>query len=180
MARTPRTTRALARLALVAGGLGSGTLFVLGTEPGRALSAKASESAEIVASNPALVGVGAGLLMALVAGGPRWARRDPVRWFDADQRRAARHRAGGQCEYSTWLRRCERPAQETDHFIAWARGGATTLTNAVAACRRHNQGKGASAVPGWQVMALRRRRRTYFPPGTPIRPGQRYRPGLPR
>lgn len=115
-------------------------------------------------------------LVALGAAGTVWRpRRDPVRWFTPAQRTWARRRAGGQCEYTSWWRRCQTPAQETDHFVPHSRGGATTIANAVAACRRHNQAKGATVLPWWQAKLLERRRRSYFPPGEPVDVGQRYR-----
>lgn len=126
----------------------------------------------------ALLLAGAVLLMAGRVG--LRPRRDPVRWFDATQRARAREYAGGRCEYTSWGRRCARPAEETDHYIAHARGGATSVTNAVAACRRHNQAKGAAVLPWWHAKALERRRREYFPPGVPVTVGQRYRLGVPR
>lgn len=126
---------------------------------------------------PLLVVVVVALLVGRVVLRPR---RDPVRWFDATQRAKARAYAGGRCEYTSWGRRCPRPAQEIDHYIAHARGGATSMTNAVAACRRHNQAKGATVLPWWHAKALERRRRGYFPPGVPVKVGQRYRLGVAR
>ncbi len=109
-----------------------------------------------------------------------WRRRDPERWFDAFERAAGRDRAGGRCEYTDRLapwRRCTRPAQEADHFFPWARGGATTLGNMVAACTAHNQAKGGrmpAAITRWLIT---RRRRRYFPAGHLRTPGAWYRRG---
>ncbi|GHS89721.1 hypothetical protein AGMMS50218_16640 [Actinomycetota bacterium] len=108
-------------------------------------------------------------------------RRDPLRWFTPAQRAAGRSRAGGRCEYpARWTpwRRCPARAVECDHFVPWSRGGATTVKNLVAACRWHNQAKGArepSALTAW-VITWRRAR--YFPPDAPRYPGARYRPLL--
>ncbi len=119
------------------------------------------------------------LVLALAAGkGGNAQRRDPARWFDTSQRAAGRALAGGRCEYPSrfapW-RRCRGRASECDHFIPWAREGATTMTNLVAACRWHNQTKGARWPSRPLARAIARRRAHYFPPGRPTRPGQRYR-----
>lgn len=107
-----------------------------------------------------------------------WRRRDPVRWFDALQSAAGRDRAGGQCEYTErfvpW-RRCSRPAQESDHFFPWARGGATTVENLVAACTAHNQAKGGRAPSAITRWVIARRRRAYFPAHQTRTPGAWYR-----
>ncbi len=106
----------------------------------------------------------------------RWRRRDPVRWFPPPVRATARAWAGGRCEYLRLLGRCPRPARETDHFVPWARGGATSQANAVASCRQHNQRKGARP-PSWlDTAGLWWRRRTYYPAGVPRRPGRHYHP----
>jgi hypothetical protein len=109
----------------------------------------------------------------------RWRRRDPDRWFDSHQRSQGRARADGRCEYTAgwaWWRRCPAPAQEADHFWPWARGGATSIDNLVAACAVHNQAKGGrqpSAISRWAIAV---RRRGYFPAGVPRTPGAWYRP----
>lgn len=95
-----------------------------------------------------------------------WRPRDTRRWFDSYERSRGRARAGGRCEYSArracW-RRCADPAQEADHFLPWARGGATSMDNLVAACRAHNQAKGGR-MPSWlTAWLIFRRRRSYFP-----------------
>lgn len=133
--------------------------------------------AQLPAHPPVMLAVAAAVVVVARARTPR---RDPQRWFDAAQRAHARTRAGGQCEYTRWGRRCSHRAEEIDHYVPHARGGATTLTHAVAACREHNQAKGARLLPWWQTKALQRRRRTYFPPGEALRPGQRYRIGVVR
>ncbi|WP_263120717.1 HNH endonuclease domain-containing protein [Cellulomonas sp. RIT-PI-Y] len=106
------------------------------------------------------------------------ARRDPVRWFDTSQRAAGRSLAGGRCEYSarvTPWRRCRARADQADHFYPWSRGGATSMSNQVAACRWHNQTKGARWPSPLLAWVIARRRRGYFPAGRARRPGQRYR-----
>lgn len=118
--------------------------------------------------------VGAAYLAMLLR--PSWHRgRDPQRWFDYGQRAVARERAGGRCEYTSWGRRCERPSEEIDHFVPWSRGGATSLTNAVSACRRHNQRKGGRMPSTLDAFALFWRRRTYFTSQDNSWPGQQYR-----
>lgn len=105
----------------------------------------------------------------------RWRTQDPVRWFDYTQRITAMHRAGGQCEYFKWGRRCTNKAAETDHFYPHARGGATLQTNSVAACRAHNQAKGGrmpSILTRWRLWWSRR---SYWPRGLRRLPGSWYR-----
>jgi 5-methylcytosine-specific restriction endonuclease McrA len=120
------------------------------------------------------------LAVALLAGAAARGRRarDPARWFDTSARSAGRALAGGRCEYpargAPW-RRCRHTAVESDHFIPWARGGATSMANLVAACRWHNQDKGARAPSPWLTRTIAHRRRGYFPRGRATRPGQRYR-----
>lgn len=104
---------------------------------------------------------------------------DPTRSYAPGMRREAFDRAGNRCEYDGWLPvlRCRRPAQECDHFWPWSRGGATSLPNAVAACRMHNQSKRARMPSPAQRRRIARRRRRYFAPGSSCRPGHWF--GLP-
>lgn len=104
-------------------------------------------------------------------------RRDPSRWFDTSMRSAGRALAGGRCEYParfTPWQRCPDRATESDHFYPWVAGGATSMTNLVAACRWHNQTKSARTPSPHLARAIARRRRAYYPPGRPTRPGERY------
>ena len=102
--------------------------------------------------------------------------QDPQRMYSSDQRKEAFRRAGGQCEYTGALpwSRCRKPAEHADHLYPWSRGGATTLVNCVASCARHNTSKGAKILPAWQVRALVRRRRHYFPAGVDTAVGEKY------
>ena len=104
-------------------------------------------------------------------------RRDPSRWFDTSMRSAGRALAGGRCEYparfAPWSR-CPDRASESDHFHPWVAGGATSMANLVAACRWHNQSKSGRWPSRRLARVIARRRRSYFPPGRPTRPGERY------
>lgn len=104
------------------------------------------------------------------------ANRDPQRMFIAEHRRICFDRAGYRCEMSALgPLRCQRPAEHADHHFPWARGGASTLDNAVAACPRHNTSKGAKMPSRMQTWVITRRRRRYFPQYTNHRPGAWYR-----
>ena len=101
-------------------------------------------------------------------------RRDPVRRFTRQQRRAGMARAGGVCEMETGFgRRCSRAAEHGDHFYPWSKGGSTSLQNFVAACSRCNRAKGARIPSPGQRMRLERRRRTYVPPDSAVAVGER-------
>jgi hypothetical protein len=122
---------------------------------------------------PVLVGAAVTMLVLLLAGyrtfgvavgclgiflafkvGPRPVGLD--RAFSVEQRRALLERDGMFCVYP----HCRRPVHyasdcpfggcdddyEADHVEAWSTGGATTLDNAVVACRRCNRLKGARLV----------------------------------
>lgn len=102
--------------------------------------------------------------------------QDPQRMYTPDQRKEMFRRAGGQCEYTGWLPwvRCRKRAEHADHLFPWSRGGATTLANGVASCSTHNLSKGAKILPAWQVRALVRRRRRYYPAGVDTAVGEKY------
>ena len=101
-------------------------------------------------------------------------RRDPVRRFTRQQRRAGMARAGGVCEMETGFgRRCSRTAEHGDHFYPWSKGGSTSLQNFVAACSRCNRAKGARIPSPGQRMRLERRRRTYVPREGAVAVGER-------
>lgn len=101
-------------------------------------------------------------------------RRDPVRKFTKEQRREGLARAGGRCELEAGRRRrCPNPATTGDHFYPWKRGGATVMSNFVAACERCDRDKG-TAVPSPRFrQRLEERRRGYFPPEVPVEAGER-------
>lgn len=112
------------------------------------------------------------LLAALAAKLPRRVTKDPQRLFSAAQRRQGSQLAGGRCEMeSLWWVRCRRPAQHGDHWFPHSLGGATTMGNYVAACAPCNLSK-SNKIPTWfETTRLERRRRRYFPPGTPVTTG---------
>ena len=115
------------------------------------------------------------LLVALVVGSfVRFVRdivhsgpKDPVRLFSRQDKAAILARAGGRCEFHGWLfGRCDATDRlEADHVHPHSRGGWTNVANGQALCRRHNMMKRASMPYGWQLRALEKRRRSYFPEG---------------
>lgn len=101
-------------------------------------------------------------------------RRDSVRRFTRQQRRAGMARAGGVCEMETGFgRRCSRAAEHGDHFYPWSKGGSTSLQNFVAACSRCNRAKGARTPSPGQQMRLERRRHAYVPIDGAVAVGER-------
>lgn len=107
---------------------------------------------------------------------PRQRPKDPQRMYTKEQRQTCFTRAEYQCEMTAWLFfRCQRTAQHADHHFPHAKGGATSLANAVAACARHNTSKGAKMPTAWDTRLITWRRRSYFPPDSKRRPGQWYR-----
>lgn len=100
---------------------------------------------------------------------------DPQRGFSLTQRRTAERLAGGRCEMEGfgWIR-CRRAGAHADHWLPWARGGATSEGNLVWACARHNLAKSSRVPTAFATWRLARRRRRYFPAGIPVRPGQWY------
>ncbi|NNN04215.1 MAG: HNH endonuclease [Acidimicrobiaceae bacterium] len=94
-------------------------------------------------------------------------QKDPRRRFTANDRAVGFARAGNRCEHISLLgRRCTAAPPHGDHHYPWSRGGATTLSNFVALCARHNLSKGSRVPSPWATRRLERRRRAYFPPGT--------------
>lgn len=126
-----------------------------------------------------LTAVGIAIIAAialLVARHSGRAARDPQRFYVTDQRRECFDRSGYRCEMSALgPLRCQRPAEHADHHYPWSKGGATSITNAVAACARHNTSKGPRMPTLWDTWFITRRRRRYFPSGTVTRPGHWYR-----
>jgi 5-methylcytosine-specific restriction endonuclease McrA len=73
------------------------------------------------------------------------AARDPAqRRIHPLLRGAVLHRDGWTCRY------CGKEATEVDHVAPRARGGATSPTNLVAACRPCNKTKGIRTPAEWQ------------------------------
>ncbi|WP_162458257.1 HNH endonuclease [Pseudactinotalea terrae] len=128
----------------------------------------------------AVVALLVGGVAARRAGGRGNGQTDPVRMYPSVMRAQVFARAGGQCEYTGWAwQRCRAKAEHADHILPWSKGGATSLQNGAASCAHHNTSKGAKLLTGRQTRALERRRRRYFPPGTPVKAGQRYgEPGI--
>lgn len=92
--------------------------------------------------------------------------RDPRRNFTPNDRATGFARAGNQCEHiSLFGRRCTAAPTHGDHHYPWSKGGATTLSNFVALCARHNLSKGSQVPSGWATRRLERRRASYFPAG---------------
>jgi hypothetical protein len=102
------------------------------------------------------------------------ALKDSVRLFTAAQRAEGFARAGGRCEFDGLMlwNRCSGTAAHGDHFYPWSRGGATTMTNQVAACVRCNLSKSDHIPTASLQRRIERRRRGYFPSGTPATAGQ--------
>ena len=97
------------------------------------------------------------------------AQKDPQRIFTPVQRAEGFARARNQCEHFNVIgRRCTDAPTHGDHHYPHSKGGATTLSNFVALCARHNLAK-SSHVPGhFATRRLERRRQTYFPPGSRV------------
>ena len=94
-------------------------------------------------------------------------RRDAQRRFSSSQRALILSRAGHRCERRSWLYgRCtETDALQADHVHPHSRGGATTVENGQALCRRHNKQKAARVPWNWELARLARQRQAYFPTG---------------
>ena len=107
------------------------------------------------------------LLAARARGSSRRDWRDPRRNFTSNDRATGFARAGNQCEHiGLFGRRCSAAPSHGDHHYPWSKGGATSLSNFVALCARHNLSKGNKVPSRWYTRRLERRRRAYFPPGT--------------
>ena len=85
------------------------------------------------------------------------------RLFTAQQRQIGHQRAGKQCEYteSKTRKRCTSVSEEGDHFYPYSKGGETSLTNFVSACKRHNQVKSGN-VWEHERLVIENRRNDYF------------------
>lgn len=105
--------------------------------------------------------------------GVRRGRIDPVRLFTREQNAMGHRRAGSRCELeSFWGVRCHARSAHGDHYFPHSKGGATSMTNYVAACAKHNMRKSAKVPTFGERMRLQMRRRFYFPKGVPTTAGQ--------
>jgi 5-methylcytosine-specific restriction endonuclease McrA len=97
------------------------------------------------------------------------AHLDPKRIFSLSERTSGFLRAGNQCEhFNIFGRRCTNAPTHGDHHFPHSKGGATSMSNFVALCARHNLTKGSKIPSVFATRRLERRRRGYFPPGTPV------------
>lgn len=121
---------------------------------------------QFAGEHPVIIGAAAILAVLFIVNWTRPAmpRRDPKRRFDRAQTQAGMSRAGHQCEMGTFIR-CRQASAHGDHFFPHTRGGASNLTNFVAACQRHNLSKGAKMPSRSLQFAIEVRRARYFPPG---------------
>jgi len=103
--------------------------------------------------------------------GPVSRRRDPWRGFKYGARTEVMERAGGRCEGALFFAwgRCGRVAVEVDHVFPHSKGGPTVVSNGQALCKDHNRRKRDVTPPWWYVLALEKRRRTYFPEDAQVR-----------
>jgi hypothetical protein len=168
----------LAAVWLAAGLLAATASGRLAALAGGALSGRLGADGELLAPAaalvlPALMLAGLGIT-ALKQHSRDRARRDPRRQFSREQVQEGLERAGGICELeAVYRRRCARAAAHGTHFIPWSVGGSTTMENFVAACSRCKRfRKQRFPSPGTQ-RRLEERRRSYFPPGTPVASGER-------
>lgn len=104
------------------------------------------------------------------------ANKDPQRMFTTAQRVEAFRISQGRCEFDGFwpFSRCGRPAAHADHWFPHTLGGASSMNNLVSGCAPCNLSKGAKVPTFWQTTRIERRRRSYFPPGVPLRPGEKY------
>ena len=135
---------------------------------------------EWVAAHPVPVLIVIGILALIILG--RYiaanAKRDsdPTRMYTKNQRNDGFTRATNRCELDGFLWfRCRRPAEHGDHFFPWSKGGATSMSNFVAACGFCNMSKGAKQPSRSLGRRIRNRRRRYFPAGLPRDAGEWFR-----
>lgn len=94
------------------------------------------------------------------------APRDSVRRFSPADRALIMRHAGGRCEHASLGGRCRVTENlQADHVHPHSRGGSTFVGNGQALCSRHNKQKAARIPFNWQLRALEKRRRSYFPEG---------------
>jgi len=109
------------------------------------------------------------IILIVRAAGRGTTQKDPQRIFTPAQRAEGFARARNQCEhFNVFGRRCTNAPAHGDHHYPHSKGGATTLSNFVALCARHNLAK-SSHVPGhFATRRLERHRQTYFPSGARV------------
>jgi len=102
--------------------------------------------------------------------GPKSSHRDPWRGFKHAARAEVFARAGDRCEGAAFFAwgRCGKTAFEVDHVFPHSKGGPTVVRNGQAMCHSHNSRKGGSTPAWWYVLALEKRRRSYFPEGADV------------
>ena len=115
-----------------------------------------------------LCAVGVAILIARSSGHAS-RQKDPQRNFTPTQRIEGFARARNQCEHvNVFGRRCTDAPTHGDHHHPHSKGGATSLSNFVALCARHNLTKSNHVPSHFATRRLERRRRTYFPPGARV------------
>lgn len=120
--------------------------------------------------------VGGALLLRLLGSRAGSVQKDPTRMFSAAQRATGFRRAAFRCELESFLWfRCKRPAQHGDHWFPHSKGGASSMTNFVAACSSCNLAKSAKTPTRGQTARVQRRRRAYFPAGVDPTAGEWFR-----
>lgn len=133
----------------------------------------------LLQQHPAVSAVAAALVLVLLlrfAVSGRSAPKDPTRMFSQAQRLEGFARAGGICELdNSWFIRCRKPAHHGDHWYPWSKGGATSMTNFVAACVRCNTSKGAKLPSFFATQRIEARRRRYFSAGVSTKAGEKFR-----
>lgn len=100
-------------------------------------------------------------------------RRDPRRVFSVSEREQGHARAGHRCELDMLpFVRCRNSSNAGDHWFPYSKGGATSMSNFVAACAFHNGLKSNHLPTKAATARIEARRRRYFPPGVPRDAGQ--------
>ena len=91
--------------------------------------------------------------------------RDPRRLFTDSDREWIDSCCQHRCEhrYCFGLLRCRYRAQQLDHWYPYAKGGATSRTNLVDLCAKHNNRKSDHVPTRLQTWMLARARHSYFP-----------------
>ena len=93
--------------------------------------------------------------------------KDESRRFSHSQKKILLERAGKRCEHHGWLfGRCRQTTSlEADHVHPHSKGGWTRLENGQILCRHHNKLKRANVPWEYELRAIEKRRRAYYPDG---------------